>query len=864
MNLSDALREKGVVEGDVGVLTEALAVGRAAVEGLAGDDPEVPGLLSNVGLVLRERFLLTGAEEDLRETVELSRAGAEQLAEEHPYWAGRMLNLGIALRHLYEHTGDVGALGECVAAHRAALRRLDAGDAAVGRCASGLSAALRRLYLRHGDSGELDEAIEAARVAVGATARGHRRESTRRLNLGGALLTRYERTRVAGDLAEAMAEARQAYDAALPGGPAQADAASLLGLVLQREGERTGDAGRLRESVALARAGVAQARPGEPDRARHLVNLASALLAEYDRTGAEGVLREATRTYDEAIAATPPADSRWADRLLDRGRAYARSHRVAARPDALASAYKAFDAAGGSSSGTPSVRIHAYRAKGRLAGEAGQWGVAAEAYAAALALLPLAAPRHLARADREYGLSDTVGLASEAAAAALAAGDAELAVVLLEEGRGVILGEEFATRDGLRELDGRSAELAREVRRVRALLNDPVTDDLSAPSGGDRRRDLSARWTALVERARAVPGLEGLFGRPTFDEIKGHAAEGPVVLLNAAEHRSDALVLTRDGVRVVPLPGVTLTEAVRRATEFLTATDTTAVAGPAPGDAATGGDVREDAIRGTLRWLWETVVGPVLGTLDLAGTPRVWWCPTGVLTYLPFHAAGPEQGPSALDLVVSSYTPTVRALGHTRTERPEVPVAPLAVSLPRTPGARDLPGAVLEVRILRNLLPGTKFLTGAKATRGAVLKKLPRYGYAHFACHGVSDARRPSDSRLLLADGPLTVADLIRLDLRNGRLAVLLACRTTRTAPDLPDEAVHIAGAFLLAGYAQVVGTLWSLNDLSAVTLTGGLYSAPADPSGSAARALRRAVLKTRATFPGRPSHWAAAVHVGA
>ena len=61
-------------------------------------------------------------------------------------------------------------------------------------------------------------------------------------------------------------------------------------------------------------------------------------------------------------------------------------------------------------------------------------------------------------------------------------------------------------------------------------------------------------------------------------------------------------------------------------------------------------------------------------------------------------------------------------------------------------------------------------------------------------------------------DTALTVAEIAQLDLPDADLAFLSACNTTDTAPRLVDEAVHITGAFHLAGYRHVIGTLTPVN----------------------------------------------------
>lgn len=62
----------------------------------------------------------------------------------------------------------------------------------------------------------------------------------------------------------------------------------------------------------------------------------------------------------------------------------------------------------------------------------------------------------------------------------------------------------------------------------------------------------------------------------------------------------------------------------------------------------------------------------------------------------------------------------------------------------------------------------------------------------------------------------LAVAEIAQLDLPDADLAFLSACNTTDTAPRLVDEAVHVTGAFHLAGYRHVIGTLTPVNATAA------------------------------------------------
>src|SRR5438876_787401 len=79
--------------------------------------------------------------------------------------------------------------------------------------------------------------------------------------------------------------------------------------------------------------------------------------------------------------------------------------------------------------------------------------------------------------------------------------------------------------------------------------------------------------------------------------------------------------------------------------------------------------------------------------------PRVWWCPTGILSILPIHAAGyhkpsDETFRTVLDRVVSSYTSTIKALKYSR-DRPTSSIgsSALVAAMPTTPQHAALPMA---------------------------------------------------------------------------------------------------------------------------------------------------------------------------
>ncbi|MFF7977242.1 CHAT domain-containing protein [Streptomyces sp. NPDC007905] len=305
-----------------------------------------------------------------------------------------------------------------------------------------------------------------------------------------------------------------------------------------------------------------------------------------------------------------------------------------------------------------------------------------------------------------------------------------------------------------------------------------------------------------------------------------------------------------------------------------------------------------------MAWLWDTAVGPVLDTLGHRGPPaagepwpRVWWAPGGLLGLLPLHAAGHHSSPggrspgnrTALDRVVSSYTPTISALRYARRAGNRAPLQDrtLIVAMPSTPALGSqgrLTGAAWEAGRLRDRLPRPTVLTEPGAdhgdgtgvqlpTREAVFSHLAKATIAHFACHGVSHPTDPSQSMLLLHDwqhDPLTVASLSPVDLDHARLAYLSACSTTQTGNlRLLDEAIHLTAAFQLAGFPHVIGTLWEIDDSCAADIADTFYTHLTDEDGDidtgrAAHALHTTIRALRDRLPLTPSLWASHLHFGA
>jgi CHAT domain-containing protein len=206
--------------------------------------------------------------------------------------------------------------------------------------------------------------------------------------------------------------------------------------------------------------------------------------------------------------------------------------------------------------------------------------------------------------------------------------------------------------------------------------------------------------------------------------------------------------------------------------------------------------------------------------------PRLWWCVTGELGFLPIHASGTYRGSSSdciANYAVCSYVPTLSSLSKARRDWQAVSRAQLAGHLVCEESldegfSRRLPHASEEIALVRrrfeasnvHVLNTHSAHTSVNQLR-ATLKGSPTQ-ILHLACHGIQDSE-PLKSALQLQDGKLTIEDIMELDLPHAVLAYLSACQTAKGDRNVPDQAVHLAASMLFCGFRSVIGTMWCVSN---------------------------------------------------
>ena len=220
------------------------------------------------------------------------------------------------------------------------------------------------------------------------------------------------------------------------------------------------------------------------------------------------------------------------------------------------------------------------------------------------------------------------------------------------------------------------------------------------------------------------------------------------------------------------------------------------------------------------------------------------------------------------------FAPSLQVLDVVQ-KRPQTPLQSLfALQNP----TEDLLYTELEVAEIQALFaPRATVLQRQEATKTAMAEQaavLASNACLHFSCHGYFNFAKPELSALILGgstikpappdadpnrylaqrDGSaldlsqcLTLLDLFALDLRQARLVALSACETGLSELNsLSDEFVGLSSGFLYAGCNSVIGTLWTVNDLSTGLLMGEFYrllkqQEQTQPSTDVALALKQA-----------------------
>ncbi len=369
-----------------------------------------------------------------------------------------------------------------------------------------------------------------------------------------------------------------------------------------------------------------------------------------------------------------------------------------------------------------------------------------------------------------------------------------------------------------------------------------------------------AEYEALVARAgSAAGGGLGPFAtseaRPSLAAVTGALRPGEVLLeYFVLDDRVLVFALTSSGLTVQSTSeqAASLGSRIQLARDLLQRRDDTASA------------------RRVLGALHDILIKPLAASGVLRNATRLVVVPHGPLVYLPFAAlVDPESGQymaeryGILKLATAASLPWLRRPEGAHDVAPTHDAARVFAPFPdRLPATRG------EAAEIARLLPSAHVYLGAEATKSNLRSALESGAVVHLATHANMNVRNPLFSQLELApaeagrdNGRLEVHEILGYRV-SAPLVFLSGCETAlggawSTRFDTGEDYTTIAQTLLYAGGANVVATLWRIDDAGAAAFAAHFYRylGPEGVAEGLARAQRAMLADPRYRSP---YYWAA------
>ncbi|CAE7074056.1 unnamed protein product [Rhizoctonia solani] len=410
---------------------------------------------------------------------------------------------------------------------------------------------------------------------------------------------------------------------------------------------------------------------------------------------------------------------------------------------------------------------------------------------------------------------------------------------------------------------------------------------MSSEAVGQQRRRLAREYNELLNEVRTLPGFEEYLQPIKVNSLVRAARNGAIIVVNCHADRCDALIVKSNQSAVVhlPLPSFSWDKALTSRSKIQSSLRRL-------GLRERGFRIRQEPgvkneFMSALAIIWDDIVKPVLDFLEYTpdgpsgNLPHITWCPTGLASFLPLHAAGdydrPGVGSRIFDYVISSYTPTLTALLATTPSTLNRDSRVLAIGQAVTPGHKPLVGTIPELGYVKSRVEGRveySQLVDAQATPSTVLDAMEQHDWVHLACHAHQNVNDPTKSGFFLhgdtagTKATLDLTAINRRSFKNKGLAFLSACQTATGDETLPDEAVHLASGMLMAGYSSVIATMWSVVDEDAPFVADKVYGQLMKEgklgNGEAGKALHDAVAGLREKVGEKEfGRWVPYIHIG-
>ncbi|KAG2006887.1 mucin-like protein 1 [Coprinopsis cinerea AmutBmut pab1-1] len=914
-NLANALSTRFQHEGDFQDLDQCIAFHKEALALRPQGHPDHAGFLNDFASDLSTRFGIKGDFQDLEQCIVFHKEALSLFSQGHPDRASSLNNLASVLSIRFKNKGDFQDLDQCIAFHKEALALRPQGHPHRSESLNNLANDLSTRFDIKGDFQDLEQCIVFHKEALALRPQGHPDRASSLNNLASALSTRFDNKGDFKDLDQCIAFHKEALSLISQGHPGRSGSLSNLAGALAARFDNKGDFQDLEQCIAFQKEALALRPQGHPDRASSLNNVAAALFKRFLSDSNVEALKACIVHGREYLAIlshphTSPEDQHDSTRtmwnhpdglqaVIHLVQFLKEEYKIFRDDNTLNEIFDLLKCGVQWYGASPVARLSHARLWASYCREFHRAHTALEAYGNGISSLPVLASLDLTLEQRQNVLVHAKDLSKDAVQCALEQNELETALGFLSTARSVFWSQALQLRGSFDRLDALHPDLASELRSATRRLQmateqNPQTGPILSASTPYL---LSQKREEIIAKIRAIEGFHDFMLPPSPDVLKTAASKGPIVFLNASHFGCDALILKEDGRlhRLDSLPTnlkelERLVATVRKLAISVGRTDTEDYCGLAdracrPAYARKGRTI-DNKFRDVLAKLWKKVGKPVISALGFEKTSeprRMWWCPTGLFTFLPIHAAGiypsspsSESNRDCLsDYVVSSYCSTPQDLIAPPPE-PNPDFKMLVVIEPegRASGESSLPATRKELEKIESRIPNRgRLITriGSKTTSAKpIVEDINAASIVHFGCHGKQNLSNPLDSCLLLSERRLTMASLIQeCQASTAALAYLSACETAMGDVERPDESLTLAATMQFAGFRSVVATMWVIHDTDGPIVADAFYrhlfrhgtSAPPDIT-DAAYGLHLAVKELR--DKGTSFHrWVPFVHHG-
>jgi tetratricopeptide (TPR) repeat protein len=883
--------------GDMSNLESAITYTAMAAAKMDNGNPSKPGLLTNLSHSQQTRFEHLGNLSDLESAISNAEMAIELTDDGHPDKPRYLSSYGKIKGRCFKHLGNMSDLDDAISNVERAVMLMDDGHSDKLAFLSDLGAHQDTRFRRLGNLPDIVNAITNMEKVAQLMDDRHSEKPDLLTNLGNSQHARFKLLGDLSDLKNAISNGGKAIELTSDGHPSKPQYLSNHCINQLTSFEHLGNLSDLDDAISNVERAVILTNDGHVDKPDYLSNLGGCQRTRFRHLGNLPDLENSISNIKKAVDLADDNLPMKAVHLRNLGLSeQARFEHFGELEDHMASV-SSFNAAAQFKAAYPSQALSAAQLWANISHIHGDLPSALDAYRTVLELLPKVAWLGLDTHSRQDWLlqAKSENMGCLAATCAIQLGHLEEAVELLDLGRSVFWQQASLLRSDLDMLIKEEPELAKELERVGQQLDtgnfsDPLFiarengighGQSSTEDTGKKRRQLVNKWEVLVARVRQLPQLKYFLQPIPFHQLRQASLGGQVVIINVSQYGVDALIFGTAGpIKHLSLPDTNLDALTELSGNILHQQ-------PVNASENQRRSYLSRFLKPALQDIWDDIMIHIFNKIcirltNAAALPqhRIWWYPTGPLTFIPIHAAGPRSGTIDVSrLVISSYVTTLHSLFQAK--KKYVPVSKeqqklLCVSQPRTPGQSALPTTMEEVDGVVQMFCSSGWskenivcLCGSEATVDAVSTALNSCSCVHLACHGFQDPKLGMKSAFALHDGFLELSEIASKKLYDRQFAFLSTCEAASGQKDLPGEAMHLAAGVQFAGFPSVIATMWRIHDEDAPKVAYHTYKyvfrngvQGLDPS-EAATALNHAILYLREDPDIRVDQWAPFIHFG-